>query len=162
MCGLDRSSGFGGCRLQHPPKPPTVFGARCVSRSPMKYLKHVLKLHVQYLPKYGYTRYIHPLLARTRSPKYNKAQSKRKANPREVACERQTFLFAHRRWGTFRKEERLRFSDRNSILMTQNLSGIRSEALIGRRSRFIVLAIVYKWQTKDKRPQRSNVKAMNL
>ena len=78
MCGLDRSSGFGGCRLQHPPKPPTVFGARCVSRSPMKYLKHVLKLHVQYLPKYSYTRYIHPLLARTRSPKYNKAQSKRK------------------------------------------------------------------------------------
>ena len=84
MCGLDRSSGFGGCRLQHSPKPPTVFGARCVSRrSPMKYLKHVLKLHVQYLPKYSYTRYIHPLLARTRSPKYNKAQSKRKANPRE-------------------------------------------------------------------------------
>ena len=83
MCDLDRSSGFGGCRLQHPPKPPTVFGARCVSRSPMKYLKHVLKLHVQYLPKYSYTRYIHPLLARTRSPKYNKAQSKRKANPRE-------------------------------------------------------------------------------
>ena len=29
-------SGFGGCRLQHPPKPPTVFGARCVSRRPMK------------------------------------------------------------------------------------------------------------------------------
>ena len=84
MCGLDRSSGFGGCRLQHPPKPPTVFRARCVSRSPMKYLKHVLKLHVQYLPKYSYTRYIHPLLARTRSPKYNKAQSKRKANPREA------------------------------------------------------------------------------
>ena len=33
-------------------------------------LKHILKLHVQYLPKYSYTRYIHPLLARTRSPKY--------------------------------------------------------------------------------------------
>ena len=31
-----------------------------------------LKLHVQYLPKYGYTRYIHSLLARTRSPKYQK------------------------------------------------------------------------------------------
>ena len=58
--------GFGGCRLQHPPKPPTVFGARCVSRSRKKDLKHVLKLHVQYLPKYSYTRYIHPLLARTR------------------------------------------------------------------------------------------------
>ena len=68
-----------------------------------------------------------------------------------VACERQTFLLAHRRWGTFREEERLRLSDRNSILMTQNLSGIRSEALIGRRSSFIVLAIVYEWQTKDKR-----------
>ena len=35
--------------------------------------------------------------------------------------------------------------------MTQNLSGILSEALIGRRSSFIVLAIVYEWQTKDKR-----------
>ena len=61
-----------------------------------------------------------------------------------------------------REEERLRLSDRNSILMTQNLSGIRSEALIGRRSSYIVLAIVYEWQTKDKRPQRSNVKALNL
>ena len=79
-----------------------------------------------------------------------------------IACERQTFLLAYRRWGTFREEKRLRLSERNSILMTQNLSGIRSEALIGRRSSFIVLAIVYEWQTKDKRPQRSNVNAMNL
>ena len=44
------------------------------------------------------------------------------------------FLLAHRRWETFREEKSLRLSDRNSILMTQNLSGIRSEALIGRRS----------------------------
>ena len=29
--------------------------------------------------------------------------------------------------------------------------------LIGRRSSYIVLAIVYEWQTKDKKPQRSNV-----
>ena len=43
-----------------------------------------------------------------------------------------------------------------SILMMQNLSRIWSEAPIGRRSSFIVLAIVYEWQTKDKRPQRSN------
>ena len=49
MCSLDRSSGFGGCRLQHPPKPPTVFGVTCVPRSIMKYLKHALKRHVQYL-----------------------------------------------------------------------------------------------------------------
>ena len=70
-----------------------------------------------------------------------------------LACARQTFLLAHRRWGTFREEERLRLSDRNSILMTQNLSGIRSEALIGRRSRFIVLPIVYKWQTKGRKGQ---------
>ena len=35
-----------------------------------------------------------------------------------VACERLTFLLAHRRWGTFREEERLRLSVRNSILMT--------------------------------------------
>ena len=46
--------------------------------------------------------------------------------------------------------------------MTQNLCRIPSEVLIGWRSSFIVLAIVYKWQTKDKRPQRSNVNAMNL
>ena len=53
--------------------------------------------------------------------------------------------------------ERLWLSDRNSTLMMQNLSGIRSEALIGWRSSFIVLAIVYKRQTKDKRQQRANV-----
>ena len=29
-----------------------------------------------------------------------------------LACERQTFLLTHRRWGTFREEERLRLSDR--------------------------------------------------
>ena len=46
--------------------------------------------------------------------------------------------------------------------MIQNLSGIRSEALIGRWSSFTVLAFVCKWQTKDKRLQRSNVNAMNL
>ena len=72
------------------------------------------------------------------------------------------FLIAHRRWGTFREEEHLRLNDRNSILMMQNLSRIRSEVLIGQRSSFIVLAIVYEWQTKDKKPQKSNVKVMNL
>ena len=30
-----------------------------------------------------------------------------------IACERQTFLLAHRRWRTFLEEERLRLSDRN-------------------------------------------------
>ena len=79
-----------------------------------------------------------------------------------LACEWQKFLLAHRHWGTFREEERLRLSDRNSILMTLNLSGIWSEELIGWQSSFIVLAIVYEWQTKDKRLQRSNVNAMNL
>ena len=74
-----------------------------------------------------------------------------------LACERQTFLLAHRRWGTFHEEERLRLSDRNSILMTQNLSGIRSEALIGQRSSFIVLAIVYEWPA-DKRQKARKVK----
>ena len=45
--------------------------------------------------------------------------------------------------GTFRAEERLRLSDRNSILIKLNLSGIRSEALIGQQSSYIALAIVY-------------------
>ena len=66
------------------------------------------------------------------------------------------FLLAHCRWVKFREEERLLPSDRNSTLMTQNLSRIRSEPLIGRRSSFIIFAIVYEWQTKDKRPQRRN------
>ena len=35
-----------------------------------------------------------------------------------LACERQMFLLTRRRWGMFREEERLRLSDRNSILMT--------------------------------------------
>ena len=43
-----------------------------------------------------------------------------------------------------------------------NLSGVQSLALIGQRSSYIVLAIVYEWQTKDKRLQRWNVNAMNL
>ena len=68
----------------------------------------------------------------------------------------------HRRWGTFREEEeRLQLSERNSILMTQNLSGIRSEALIGRRSSFIVLAIVYEWQTKDGKGQMKTRRICN-
>ena len=37
----------------------------------------------------------------------------------------------------------MRLSGKNAILMTSNLSGIGSEALIGRRSSYIVLAIVY-------------------
>ena len=62
----------------------------------------------------------------------------------EKACEWQSFLLAYRHQGTFREEECLQLSDRNSIPMMQNLSGIWSEALIGRRSSFIVLDIVYK------------------
>ena len=42
------------------------------------------------------------------------------------------------------------------------MSGIRSEALVDRRGSYIVLAIVYERQTKDERPQRSNVNAKNL
>ena len=63
---------------------------------------------------------------------------------------------------TFRHEERLRLSDRNSVLMMYNLSGIWSGALIGGRSSYIVLPTVSELQTKDKRPQRSNVNVMNL
>ena len=44
----------------------------------------------------------------------------------------------------------------------KSVDRIRSEELIGQWSRYIVLTIVYKCQTKDKRPQRSNVNAKNL
>ena len=50
-----------------------------------------------------------------------------------------------------REEKRLRLSERNSMLMTQNLSGILSEALIGRRSSFIV-------HFTDKRQKATKVK----
>ena len=46
--------------------------------------------------------------------------------------------------------------------MTENLSAIWSGALISWRSSYTVSGIVLKRQTKDKRPQRSNVKEMNL
>lgn len=42
------------------------------------------------------------------------------------------------------------------------LSGIWSGALIGWRGSYIVLAIVYEWQTKEKSPQRSNINVINL
>ena len=57
----------------------------------------------------------------------------------------------------FREEESLQLSDRNSILMTGSLSGIRSEALIGQQSSHIVSAVVYEWQ-KDKRQKATKVK----
>ena len=44
---------------------------------------------------------------------YTRARARARAT---LACERPTFLLAHRRRGTFRN--RLRLSERNSILMT--------------------------------------------
>ena len=38
--------------------------------------------------------------------------------PQLISLRKQTLLLAHRRWGTFREKERLRLTDRNSILMT--------------------------------------------
>ena len=46
--------------------------------------------------------------------------------------------------GTFHQEECLCLSNRNSILMTQDLSGIGSEALIGRMKHT-------QWNTRDKK-----------
>ena len=48
------------------------------------------------------------------------------------------------------------------MLMINNLSVIWSAALIGGCSSYIVVAIVYECQTKDKWVQRSNVNTMNL
>ena len=45
--------------------------------------------------------------------------------------------------GTFHQEGRLHLSNRNSMLMMENLSGNWSGVLIGQRSSYIVLAIVY-------------------
>ena len=53
-------------------------------------------------------------------------------------------------------------TQRQKFHTDDNLSGIRSEALIGRRSSYIVLVIVYEWQTKGKRPQRSNINKESL
>ena len=56
------------------------------------------------------------------------------------------FLLALRHWG--------RFARRNVCV-----SATEIPYWWRKRSSYIVLAIVYEWQTKDKRPQRSNVKA---
>ena len=72
-----------------------------------------------------------------------------------ISRQKQPSLLAAK--GTFRLEGRLPLSKRNSIL-----SEIWSGALVGRRSSYIVLAIVYERQTNEKRSQRSNVNAMNL
>ena len=80
-----------------------------------------------------------------------------------MACSRQCHINQQKQpsllaaKGTFRLEGRLPLSKRNSIL-----SEIWSGALIGRRSSYIVLAIVYERPTNEKRSQRSNVNAMNL
>ena len=52
--------------------------------------------------------------------------------------------------GMFSQERCLLLSTRDSIQMTLNLSGIWSRAVTDWRSCYIVLAIVYKWRTKDK------------
>ena len=45
---------------------------------------------------------------------------------------------------------------------TDDVKSVRNPTLIGQQASYIVLAIVYEWQTKDKRLQRSNVNMMNL
>ena len=69
----------------------------------------------------------------------------------------QPFLFAPRRQG--------RFARRNVYDSETEIPywwrKICPEALIGRRSSYIVLPIVYEWQTKDKRPQRPSVNVIN-
>ena len=52
------------------------------------------------------------------------------------SLQKHAFLLHSTPLGTFREEERLRLSDKNSILMTKNLSRIRSEVLIGREHHF--------------------------
>ena len=81
-------------------------------------------------------------------PQYYFLQSCQNSSPRK-----HMFLLAHLCWRTFRWEEHLQLSDRNFILVTQNLSGISSEALIGRWSSYIVSAIVYERQTKGHKGQ---------
>ena len=60
-----------------------------------------------------------------------------------IACEnsRISLLFAAK--DLSRGIKSLRLSVENSIVMTYDLSGIQPEVLIGRRSSYIVLAIVY-------------------
>ena len=57
------------------------------------------------------------------------------------------------------QKRRLRLSDRNSILMTYNLSGIWSGALIGRRSSYPILIISYCLRMTNKRQKATKVKS---
>ena len=57
------------------------------------------------------------------------------------------------------QKRRLRLSDRNSILMTYNLSGIWLGALIGRRSSYPILIISYCLRMTNKRQKATKVKS---
>ena len=74
-----------------------------------------------------------------------------------VACEYSSLssLLA----GDVVQKRRLRLSDRNSILMTYNLSVIWSGALIGRRSSYPILIISYCLRMTNKRQKATKVKS---
>ena len=72
-----------------------------------------------------------------------------------LAC-KHTFLLAHRRWGTFRKEELLRLG--NKKFNNDNVKSVWSWALIRQWSSYILSGFSYWLQMTDK----SNVNTMNL
>ena len=78
-----------------------------------------------------------------------------------LACENIRFssLFAA---GNVSRGEKLRLSEKFHTDDVKYLFGIQSEELIGWWSSYIVFAIVYEWQAKDKRPQKSNVSVKDL
>ena len=77
-----------------------------------------------------------------------------------TSLEKQPFLLPLRCWGHFTRNDIC--DSATEIPYWWCKICLESGHKRCRWSSYIVLAIVYEWQTKDKRPQRSNVNAMNL
>ena len=66
-----------------------------------------------------------------------------------LACERQTLLLAHGRWGTFHEEECLRLSSRNSILMMSINVNIINLVVMGFQMQ-ICSILCFSWSVLEK------------
>ena len=97
---------------------------------------------------------------RQNSPNHNTLL--RDQTSQNLACKKHPFLLALRRWGHFTRKNVCDLVTEIPYWWRKICPESGQKELIGRRSSYIVLAIVYEWQTKDKRPQRSNVNAKNL
>ena len=81
-----------------------------------------------------------------------------------VSLRKHPFLLALRRWGHFARRNVSDSATQRQKFHTDDVKSVQNPVRSADWStqQLHFLAIVYEWQTKDKRPQRSNVNAKNL